>query len=1217
MTELPRITILPFLQVWSSTDAKLSVRVLTLPVTDPRRPLTDGWLSAAPASPFIGANIVLKAAFPGEPNKVPTLADVAGVGPDLPLVMPSEQTQIANELAAQFSISLPAEVPVRKAAFRLGKYLPQSYRGAFAFVAPKTGLAFTDDTYHCELRCPKKGPPRPSRPPGISWAEAFAFLLRSLPAARAMGLIHDFTIHVGTAFAEGGWLFFRLAPTSDFAAQATADPQFIRTYATRVPKLSATSVRSVFTPVLFPVGKDAAAAASFGPLDEVFPEAALYDDGFAKVVHAWQPPTIDPIEEVAGKSRLPMRDEGIFLGWDDEDVLVAQNRMSGLNPDGSLPPEAPSGVGGYRVDVRSRGETAWNSLSRVEGEDLTLGPVELGDFTGEREIEVHPRRVKERFFLPIHFARWRGVSLVASTAENRLLDSVPKSTPDLLAPVAEDAVPLRYGQHYEFRVRLTDLTGGGPDWLDEPITPGEAPIARWHFRRFVPPGIVDIVDETPAGAPAPASFSVGRPTLTFPQAVFTDAANARARLLAMAQANVVGTSNAVPAIPDPDVVYLEIRVRVRVPAFDPQADDEGYRDLYTTFRRFDYNPADPAARATLDLRWLDLPRLADHAWEVPTRLSGTVSGPIDAPTARDVRIEVRAVGRLNLNYFGTDAARLGPWSGLSDGALHIPATLEAPLFRPATPQEMLASVFLQPDPPTAAPTQEAVLQNVPSPVLATRLAAAVRLLEDEGTVLGEPGHRVIFGCSPELKHHLPPDRSSLALTALAELPRRWINVVRLEIARDWTWLGLADPAFRVRRTIRLADAPLAFPEVDDLGVISIAHTVNRQATRGVIDRERMEFIFVDAFAPRLSRDLPYETEVTYEVTSTLADGTEQTVEVTNLLPVTTPPAQVPRVVSVGHAFGEYVAADDYSATGPRTRMLWVELAEKLNDARDTYFIRVLASTPDPMLLPSTTPAPDPAGYEQSELDPELVRVIRPGQADDFAGLYSRQPLLKASDSDYHYLVLLPPNLSAQAADLFGFFTCELTVGHARATAGKSFWSTAQGRYGPALVLEGVQHPAPPLACDARRVGDELIASAEFAQPILNGRRLAARTPNTDLWLLLYCQVHQADGSSRRNLQLDARRAAQIEGDVNPFGGPPLAAGVLRAPLGYATWTKPELKNMLARHGLPEAMPLSVLAVETLPEPNGFFDDPLGGDLGQVRILRTSPLTSIEGGCCIS
>jgi len=43
--------------------------------------------------------------------------------------------------------------------------------------------------------------------------------------------------------------------------------------------------------------------------------------------------------------------------------------------------------------------------------------------------------------------------------------------------------------------------------------------------------------------------------------------------------------------------------------------------------------------------------------------------------------------------------------------------------------------------------------------------------------------------------------------------------------------------------------------------------------------------------------------------------------------------------------------------------------------------------------------------------------------------------------------------------------------------------------------------------------------------------------------------------------------------------------------------------------------MSVLAVELLPEPNGSFNDPLAGDLGQVRILRTSRLSAVDRDCC--
>ena len=43
--------------------------------------------------------------------------------------------------------------------------------------------------------------------------------------------------------------------------------------------------------------------------------------------------------------------------------------------------------------------------------------------------------------------------------------------------------------------------------------------------------------------------------------------------------------------------------------------------------------------------------------------------------------------------------------------------------------------------------------------------------------------------------------------------------------------------------------------------------------------------------------------------------------------------------------------------------------------------------------------------------------------------------------------------------------------------------------------------------------------------------------------------------------------------------------------------------------MPLDAPLSVVTVELLPEPNSPFGDPLGQDLGQVRILRTTPLAA--------
>jgi hypothetical protein len=49
-------------------------------------------------------------------------------------------------------------------------------------------------------------------------------------------------------------------------------------------------------------------------------------------------------------------------------------------------------------------------------------------------------------------------------------------------------------------------------------------------------------------------------------------------------------------------------------------------------------------------------------------------------------------------------------------------------------------------------------------------------------------------------------------------------------------------------------------------------------------------------------------------------------------------------------------------------------------------------------------------------------------------------------------------------------------------------------------------------------------------------------------------------------------------------------------------------------GLPLDSALSVIAVELLPEPNSPTTQPLGSELGEVRIYRTSPLTPVPAIC---
>ena len=52
---------------------------------------------------------------------------------------------------------------------------------------------------------------------------------------------------------------------------------------------------------------------------------------------------------------------------------------------------------------------------------------------------------------------------------------------------------------------------------------------------------------------------------------------------------------------------------------------------------------------------------------------------------------------------------------------------------------------------------------------------------------------------------------------------------------------------------------------------------------------------------------------------------------------------------------------------------------------------------------------------------------------------------------------VPLPVDPSSPELFGFWTYELRVGHTN-----KVWSTAQGRFGSPLVVNGLQHPPPPL-----------------------------------------------------------------------------------------------------------------------------------------------------------
>jgi len=130
-------------------------------------------------------------------------------------------------------------------------------------------------------------------------------------------------------------------------------------------------------------------------------------------------------------------------------------------------------------------------------------------------------------------------------------------------------------------------------------------------------------------------------------------------------------------------------------------------------------------------------------------------------------------------------------------------------------------------------------------------------------------------------------------------------------------------------------------------------------------------------------------------------------------------------------------------------------------------------------------------------------------------------------------------------------------------------------------------------------------SAAYATPVAAGRNLLPRLPNTEIWGLIYTRVAQIDGEDCRNIVIGRRRAV-----------PQLPQTGQREKLetvGIARWEQNEIDLQLRALGLPRNAPLGVLAVEILPEIER-KPDPLGADLGRVRILRASPLIPVPEVC---
>ena len=1191
-----KLSLLAFPQQW--TRNSLTVNLLVLPNGDPLAPLIAG------GPIFAGTALNLEAVVVVGLDALPAPSSPNAQSMSLVVTPPADSLALYQKFQADQAPSTPPAAPLD--GVRILKSLPESYTDSFAFEQPRTPFANPADDFGCSLRGKDPGTPQTPPPPQTwSWGKFISFALRQPRFAQELGLIYPMTLALDPAWVQNGaWIYFRLDASNPGNPFVNAQADQVKSYAARLPALGALQ-RPLLAAALFPVVDSIPNESDY---DDVQIEAETYDDGFAKIVHVHQPVSTDAA--VGDRNRVkPATDAGIQIGWDDEQVTIWHNRAletaRSTQKVGVVPIESPLGVLGYCVDVRDGLGPKWQSLCQA------VASVGYGPFlaTVQRDYGIEPAPVRSAHgtdlsaWLPRYFAQWRGKSLVVNDPDAYLLGGgTPIAVPPAMTPVLPP-VQLLYGHDYEFRARLLDLTGGTPDsGSTNSINPGPATSAKCAFRRFLLPRAVTFAPDRGELTDSIAHLSFSRPLLGYPEFQFagiTDEAVVQ-KLVAMipppGKVRILG-------VPDPDVDAFRVAVEVRTPAHDvgkPGQLEGPWRHVYDVLRPFRaYPELDPAAGdmpVSVEFEYQDIAHVSDLAKTKPN-----LQGKLPLPRARDIRIVITPIGTAADDYWNEDATRFG-----------IASTF-------TTRAEALEEDDLLGKPDEQRPNQIRAMLLQPQNNLALNLARELLLDVNGLTFKGSPGTRMVFGSSQALRHDLAPDKSAITFAAEGELLNKWIVAVEFDLMRDWTWDGLADRGIEVRRDGQLVGTLEMRPTLSQIALGNGTDT-GPLADPGVRESTRLMFFDAVDATPR-THGFPTNPAPKWEFAPMLK-GTPAAANLLQsfriVLPLAVAPRQTPTLASAGIALSPYAAIDNYSATEPRKRALWFELTERIENQHDTLFARVLAYGPDPLLVRGLTFDLGNPQEPDLPIDPELIRVITPLSSRDNAGLSAMVELIKSPTSDLHYMLPLPPGISPEALELFGFWTYEFRVGHRSIfdTPVVGLWSTARARFGRPLRVTGVQHPAPTLTCHPSHALGKVRVVAPFATPVLpNGKNLIdpqEGKPRTRIWVMLYAQVMQADGKTWRNVLLNHRHAETV-GSAEDEQAEVTARGS-RDVFGHAAFNDLEIQACLQNLSLAADSPLSVLAVEMLPPRADQIRDEMGQNLGQVRILRTSPLTAVPAAC---
>lgn len=1256
-----------------------------------------------------------------------------------PVILPennSDRKKLFEDLATFFTIE--DGFGRGSQSGKIKKYLPESYRKAYGFAGAGQG-AVTDDSYFCALKGNKFAALDLTNKDTVNWAQVMAFCLNQPALAIKLGLLYiniEIKLPAADFFSEGGWAYIDLQEQPGIEESYHDLPgNLLQRYGAWIPSL--TESRALFSPVLFPVEEIEAS----GTFDNVFDEVLKYSDGFAKIVHASQPVSIEHLAE-RSNGRAPLSDMGIRLAWDDEQVLEWYNRglqsMARISDPAGVS-DTPLAVSKYRVDVALvspedifedteilEKNLDWKSQVSVVADNLTAKDIDLGRIDTELGIQVLPAKhgdgVKDAYWLPAYFANWNGTCLCLpdplpeiinqlKEVKEKLNEEKPQPLPKMMfVQNEEDKVTLTYGNTYAFRVRLSDISGGGPKSNAVSQNRGEHKIALHTFKRFVTPQppAIEMSDDL-------KSVTITRSRLNYPAIMFTGEDNKKVteellldrKQLIDFRAEHENNKNRKwlreVSLPDPDVTQVEIIVEVKTLEMDREdsynslqkiVPKEPYIFLYKTFRNFlpyelRHDRADDSINLSFSYQDISLINFLSPVDELG--FVGEIhseDGPLLLPTARDIRITIRSFcPKENPDYFGSEDSRRS--MPVIQTLRQDPVQLEGNDLFKIQEDPLVSIFFLQQPTPTPQFREQQKMKgkgNEADSDLLDRLASITGLVNKNGSIIGDENVRTQFGCSAILNHTIGPDRSSVTFSSRDDFYHKWINVIQMDLHRDWTWDLLKPDSFKVIRKWRF-EGEADFRE-DDLGGIFLTKGLNWQAMNGP-NRSFTRLVFIDALDPKTpSGKFPEPLEVQYLIqpqfkqvnidgimTDLEFDAAVITKSLSTILPITTVPAQVPKIVATGIALSpdsteEDLFANKYSETAVRNRYLWIQFDSPLADPKDMYFGRVVAYAPDQMLAEVDEKLKqipyngfiftDDVKWQQYvkaeqleppiNLDPEIARIIRPGQPFDQSGLDAMQALIPENvgeDEDIlRFLLPLPPGIFPDSEELFGFFTYEFRVGHHDPLK----WSTARGRFGSPLRQTGVQHPAPQMILNTMRSKDKVLVNTRHAQSFFNGKNLTPGIPRTDIYACLYAQVLQADAIQYRNILIDRipllkpifttdlemlaiyqKQKDEKENPDNPFS-PPDAPVLLPGTPPYAVgfWNLKSIREKLRFLGIDGNASLSVLTIELMPR-NDFYSNQINPnhpfieapplpqqdfELNQIRILRTSRLCPVTETCAV-